>query len=141
MPEKAQYSGRNRLRFLKFLLANCFAIALPLLLVAPDSHSQSAKKLKVQEEEMRSYMIMISRQLGVSCTTCHLTDNFKSDEKAHFKVAKDHMRLTQMLIDNGMDGKKGPKADCFMCHRGQLKPDYIEKLHPMLQEQDQFTKK
>lgn len=140
MPEKAQYSGKKRLWLLKFLLANCFAIVLPVLLIAPDSHSQSAKKLKAQEEEMRSYMIAISRQLGVSCTTCHITDNFKSDEKAHFKIAKDHMRLTQLLIDNGMDGKRGPKADCYMCHRGQLKPDYLEKLHPMLQEQDQFKK-
>lgn len=117
------------------------AIALPTLLIAPHleisigwpkAHAQSAQAVKAQEEEMRQAMIVMSRQLGVTCTVCHNTENFKSDEKMPFKVAKDHIKLTQLLIDNGMDGKSGhPKADCFMCHRGALSPDYREKLDPM----------
>jgi hypothetical protein len=102
-------------------------VLFPLSLV----DAQSASKLKSQEEEIRQSMIVISRQLGVTCTSCHKTDNFKSDEMKNFKVAREHMKITQLLIDNGFDGNKKPKADCYMCHRGKLVPDYIEKVDPM----------
>lgn len=101
------------------------------ILIALQCDAQSAKVFKIQEDEIRNYMQTISRQLGVSCSTCHKTDNFKNPDKREYKVSKEHIKLTQILIDNGMDGKKGPKADCYMCHRGKLKPDYQEKLHPM----------
>lgn len=111
------------------------ALIGPLLLIAPyveQAFAQSPQKLKSQEEEIRQSMITISRQLGVTCSKCHNTENFKSDEKVPFKVAKEHLKLTQLLIDNGMDGKNGTqKADCYMCHRGQLKPDSREKIDPM----------
>lgn len=117
------------------IVLSLIALIVPLLLIAPDidvAHAESAQKVKSQDEEMRQTMIVMSRHLGVTCTVCHNTENFKSDEKMPFKVAKDHIKLTQLLIDNGMDGKNGhPKADCFMCHRGALKPDYKEKLDPM----------
>lgn len=102
-----------------------------LILLFPlfiSAQSGTANTIKASEDQMREQMIVISRQLGVTCTTCHNTDNFKSDKKDAFKIGKEHMRLTQVLIDNGMNGKTGPKADCYMCHRGQLKPDYKEKV-------------
>jgi hypothetical protein len=73
-------------------------------------------------------MIVISRQLGVTCTECHNLQNFASDEKKSFKVAKDHMRIVETLHSSGFDGKKGPEASCYMCHKGQLRPDYKENL-------------
>jgi hypothetical protein len=114
-----------------------------LLLIAPavwppefEAHAQSPQKIKSQEEEVRQQMIVMSRHLGVTCTTCHKTENFQSDEIPAFKIAKAHIKLTQALIDNGLDGsaKDRPKADCYMCHRGQLIPDYKEKLDPMRKE-------
>lgn len=116
--------------FFKPLLLLGLALFLPLML-SPQADAQSAKKVKNQEEDLRAYMVTISRQLGVTCTTCHNTDNFRSDEKRQFKVGKEHMKLTQLLLDNGMDGKKGPRADCYMCHRGKLMPEYKEPTHPM----------
>lgn len=109
-----------------------FAITIPLLLMAPEqSQSQSAKSVKAEDEAMREYMVVISRQLGVTCTTCHDTGNFRKGDIKEYKVAKEHMKLTQVLIDGGMDGKKGPKADCYMCHRGTMKPAYKEPINPM----------
>jgi hypothetical protein len=114
-----------------------------LLLIAPaiwppefEANAQSPQKIKSQEEEMRQQMIVMSRHLGVTCTTCHKTENFQSEEIPAFKTAKAHIKLTQALIDNGLDGssKDRPKADCYMCHRGQLIPDYKEKLDPMRKE-------
>ncbi len=90
--------------------------------------AQTPAKIKSDEELMRESMVVISRQLGVNCTTCHNPENFRSDKKVEFKIAKEHMKLTQILIDSGMDGKKGPKATCYMCHRGDLKPKYQEPI-------------
>jgi hypothetical protein len=114
------------------ILRSLMALLLPILLVAPLADAQDAQKMKSQDEEMRQSMVVISRQLGVVCTFCHITENFKSAEKLPFKVAKEHIKFTQLLIDHGMDGKSNrPKADCFMCHRGVSRPDYIEKVSPM----------
>lgn len=100
---------------------------IPLLIsLAMTASAQTASKIKTDEELMRESMLVISRQLGVNCTTCHNPENFRSDKKVEFKVAREHMKLTQLLIDSGLDGKKGPKASCYMCHRGELKPKYQE---------------
>lgn len=125
------------MRYLRLFASPAISISLVLSLVFSSeiSLSQSAHELKKNSEEYRAYMVEISRQLGVSCVACHSTKNFASDEKKEFRVAKDHMRITQTLIDAGFNGEKGqPKADCFMCHRGQIKPDYREKHDPMTME-------
>lgn len=123
----AQPSARKKLLMLSFI-----AIIIPILLAAPHSQSQNAKTLKANDEAYREYKVGISRQLGITCNTCHNQNNFASAEKVEFKVAKEHFRLTQLLIDNGMNGEKGkPKADCYMCHRGKLIPDYKEPHDPM----------
>jgi len=101
---------------------NARLLILNILLLTIPALAQSPAKLKSDEEQMRDLMVTMSRQLGVTCTTCHHTDNFKSDKKVEFRIAKEHMKITQLLIDSGMDGKKGPKASCYMCHRGVLKP-------------------
>lgn len=93
---------------------------------------KGAKALKAADEAVRQQMMVISRQLGVTCTTCHTTKNFASNDKQEFKIAKEHMTITQLLIDHGFDGRdKRPKADCYMCHRGKLRPDYVETFDPM----------
>ena len=106
-------------------------LILPSILWMSQAAAQSAAAVKLQEEAVRKQMVSISRQLGVTCTVCHKTDNFKSDEKMQFRVALEHIKITQLLIDNGMDGKKSPQADCYMCHRGQLSPDFKEKIDPL----------
>lgn len=110
-------------------------IALLLILAsqiwASIGQAQSAASVKLKEDAVRQQMVVISRQLGVTCTVCHKTDNFRSNEKVQFRVALEHIKLTQLLIDNGMDGTKNPKADCFLCHRGKLMPDYKEKIDPL----------
>ena len=100
-------------------------------LCTSQAFAQSAIKIKTEDELVRENMLSISRQLGVTCNSCHISENFKSDKKMEFKVAKEHMKLTQILIDSGMDGKRGPKATCYMCHRGEAKPPYKEPLPPM----------
>lgn len=97
-----------------------------LLFTASLGEAESVSKFVTKEEKIREQMVTISRELGVTCTECHNVSNFASDEKKSFKVGREHMKLTQMLKDNGFDGKKGPEATCYMCHRGKLRPDFKE---------------
>nr|BFD62269.1 hypothetical protein BdHM001_09500 [Bdellovibrio sp. HM001] len=103
-----------------------YLLTLFLSLSIQPAQAQSVSKFVTNEEKIREEMIGISRELGVTCNACHNVQNFKADDKKAFKVSKEHMKLTQMLRDNGLDGKKGPKATCYMCHRGKLMPDYKE---------------
>ncbi len=90
------------------------------------THSESVAAFVSKEEQIREQMITISRELGVTCTECHKITNFTDGSKKSYKVGLEHMKLTQMLKENGMDGKKGPTATCYMCHRGKLMPDFKE---------------
>lgn len=118
---------KNNAVYYKSLVVFGAAVFIILLILSPKAHTESAAKLKTKEELIRQEMLVISRQLGVTCTECHNLQNFTSDEKKSFKISKDHMRITETLRANGFDGKKGPEATCYMCHQGKLTPDYKEK--------------
>lgn len=104
---------------LKFL-----TICISLLAYSSLTRAESITKFVTKEEHIREQMVTISREIGVTCTECHNVQNFASDEKKSFKVGLEHMKITQMLKDNGFDGKKGPESTCYMCHRGKLRPDF-----------------
>lgn len=106
-------------------------------LLASDANKASKIKNQKHKESLsltdadlayREYMQLISRQLGVTCDYCHDVNNFKSPTKIHHSTAKQHMEIVKWLNLKGFSGPKAPAADCYMCHRGQAKPDYKEKV-------------
>lgn len=103
-----------------------YGVPLILFFWGLSAFAESVKAFVDNEERIREQMITISRELGVTCTECHKVTNFADGSKKTFKVSLNHMKLTQMLKENGMDGKKGPEATCYMCHRGKLRPDFKE---------------
>lgn len=121
-------STRLRLIMWIALVVGTATILTKLQISLGEAQAESAVGLKKSEEKIRAEMIVISRQLGVTCTECHNVQNFKSDEKKNFRIGLEHMKITQMLRDKGFDGKKGPEASCYMCHQGELKPDFKEDL-------------
>ncbi|MBK9321557.1 MAG: photosynthetic reaction center cytochrome c subunit [Bdellovibrionaceae bacterium] len=116
----------NNALYYKSLVVFGFAIFVVMLILSPKGHSESPVVVKAQEERIRQEMISISRQLSVTCNECHNVQNFALDEKKSFKISKDHIRIVETLKANGFDGKKGPEANCYMCHQGKLKPAYKE---------------
>lgn len=105
----------------------CFLIVLAL---APQFVTGTGSdKFKKEEEKIRIEMLQMSRELGVSCTECHLASNFKDPSKNQFKVALVHSKWVRVLKENGMDGKNNPEASCFTCHQGRLKFAH-KMLHP-----------
>ncbi len=98
------------------------------LLASTLLNAQTPDKIKKSEDDIRQDMLKISRQLGVTCTECHLNKNFKTDGKASFKVALVHMKMVDLLKQNGLSGKNGePEASCYTCHHGLLKFQHKEK--------------
>jgi hypothetical protein len=68
-----------------------------------------------------------SRSLGVTCTHCHDTARWESDDKPQKKIAREMMRMSQDINEKylksiaGLKSEK-PTVNCTTCHRGQVKP-------------------
>ena len=58
--------------------------------------------------------------LGASCSTCHVPDNFASDELATKKTARRHFEMQARLNREYFGGANA--IICSTCHRGHLKP-------------------
>jgi|GEM_PF-227787 len=103
-------------------------LIIPSFELARGAESSSALKLKLTETEVREQMIKISAELGVACTECHNVNNFRDESLVNFRVAREHMKLVEVLKSAGMNGQKNqPEASCFTCHRGQLKYEHKMK--------------
>lgn len=100
------------------------ALIVALFLLSPPVHSQGVQKIKTDEDSIRESMTKLTREIGVTCTECHNVKDFKDDAKPNFRVGLEHIKITQMLKENGFNGKNGPEASCYMCHKGELKPKY-----------------
>lgn len=110
--------------YYKSIIVLFAALIVALFLLSPPGYTQGVQKIKSDEDSIREEMTKITREIGVTCTECHNVKNFKDDAKPNFRVGLEHIKITQMLKDNGFNGKNGPEASCFMCHKGELKPKY-----------------
>jgi hypothetical protein len=77
-------------------------------------------------DRYRDTMIVISRQMGVTCTHCHDSKNYRDASKPTFPIAKKHMEMVDMM-NAQFKSAFTQRVDCYMCHRGQAIPDYKEK--------------
>ena len=112
-----------------------------LLLPLPMTQAQVPEKIKQNEEEIRQNMIVISRQLGVTCSECHNIKNFADATKKSFKVSLKHQKMVDLLKLNGLSGLNGePEASCYTCHKGKLRFSHKETLNDH-NRQDSFKKK
>jgi hypothetical protein len=65
--------------------------------------------------------------LGVSCTHCHNTSNWSSDEKQAKLIARDMFAMRQIINGQILKNIKGlqsetPRVNCRTCHGGKLLP-------------------
>jgi hypothetical protein len=98
-----------------------FIALMVIFLAAPVARTQSAKDLKTSEDIVREEMLQLTKELGTTCTECHNVNNFKDSTKNSFRIGAKHIKLVAAMKANGFDGRNGPEANCYMCHRGQLK--------------------
>lgn len=100
-----------------------------ILIWASIGQTQSSAQFKRDQEVIRIQMVQLSRELGVTCTECHSQKNWKDDSKPSFKTGLQHMKIVEVLRQNGMDGKAGPEASCYTCHQGRLRFTH-KMVHP-----------
>src|SRR5262245_42198039 len=73
-----------------------------------------------------------SRALGVSCTHCHIEQDFASDQKRPKRAAREMAVMHRAINDQlrQMQNLKSPPEDrlinCFTCHRGAINPNEEE---------------
>ncbi len=77
-------------------------------------------------EKYREPMAIISRQLGVTCVHCHNTRNYRDSSKKTHAIAKSHMEMVD-TINEKYKNSFSAKIDCYVCHKGQAKPKFLEE--------------
>ena len=114
-------------------------IACSLLTISVQA--QLSEKIKQTEEEIRQEMIVISRQLGVTCNECHHIKNFKDASKRSYQIALKHIKVVELLKLNGFSGSSNePEASCYTCHKGKLKFQFKEKVNDHNRQDSLFKK-
>ena len=113
----------------------------------PDFPPEKFENLQVLPEDIEvrrllDIMKAYSQALGVRCWFCHegqegqdLAEfNFVSDDKAHKLVAREMMKMVQLIreeslpaverIQREVEGKSDVslQVNCYTCHRGKAKP-------------------
>ena len=74
-----------------------------------------------------------SRALGVSCTHCHVEQDFASDEKRPKRAAREMAVMHRMVNEqlSKMQNLEAPPDDrlinCFTCHRGTINPNKADQ--------------
>lgn len=100
--------------------------------IEPSKHTkhkkpkQETQLSKDQEIKVREEMVHIAKQLGVTCTYCHKTEQFRDSSLKTYQTAKEHIRITELLNSKEAFNSK-PKVSCYTCHQGKAKFEYEMK--------------
>ena len=78
----------------------------------------------ITKSELLETMKLVTKSLGVKCDFCHRTDvrDYASDEIEKKVIAREMMRMVQMINGQHFTWNGAPEATCFMCHRGERTP-------------------
>jgi len=68
-----------------------------------------------------------SRSLGVTCTHCHVVNEWEKDDKPTKQTARDMAQMVRTINNDLLKNIKNLKSEspvinCTTCHRGQTKP-------------------
>ncbi len=71
--------------------------------------------------------IGFSQSLGVSCTHCHVPNQWESDEKSTKRTARAMSQMVSTINKDLLSSiaelkSENPVVNCTTCHRGQVKP-------------------
>ncbi|MEO5781996.1 MAG: c-type cytochrome, partial [Ginsengibacter sp.] len=70
-----------------------------------------------------------SKELGVSCSYCHVKDNWESDALKTKDITRGmwlmRVQINKVILPQitGRDYEASPKVSCITCHRGKPVPD------------------
>jgi Photosynthetic reaction centre cytochrome C subunit len=67
---------------------------------------------------------LFSRALGVECSHCHVPDNWTDESRPTLAIARNMMRMVQVL-NQKLDGVG--KVSCATCHGGEARPSRLPR--------------
>ena len=71
--------------------------------------------------QLQSTMGILTANLGVDCTHCHVEGDWASDEKEPKQTARKMYLMRSAIRDKHFDGERA--ITCWTCHRGSTKPE------------------
>lgn len=91
----------------------------------PTAPSQSPRVLSdLSPERVRELMDDFNRALGVDCAHCHVPDRWADETKPAFGVARNKVRMVQVLNQQLEDVGQ---LSCWTCHGGQVLPSRLPR--------------
>ena len=89
---------------------------------------KTPKNLKVLDftstKDVKKYMKIISKDLGVKCKYCH-DMNDKSIDTEHKNIARFMMTMVQTQNDSVFNYEGASQISCWTCHRGSTAPELV----------------
>ena len=105
-----------------------FIVLSIILSAAVIAGDKTPKNLKVLDftstKDVKKYMKMISKDLGVKCKYCH-DMNDKSIDTEHKNIARFMMTMVQTQNDSVFNYEGAPQISCWTCHRGSTAPELV----------------
>ena len=105
-----------------------FIVLSIILSAAVIAGDKTPKNLKVLDftstKDVKKYMKMISKDLGVKCKYCH-DMNDKSIDTEHKNIARFMMTMVQTQNDSLLNLEGAPQISCWTCHRGSTAPELV----------------
>ena len=101
------------------------SIILSAVVIAGDKTPKNLKVLDfTSTKDVKKYMKMISKDLGVKCKYCH-DMNDKSIDTEHKNIARFMMTMVQTQNDSIFNYEGAPQISCWTCHRGSTAPELV----------------
>ena len=101
------------------------SIILSAVVIAGDKTPKNLKVLDLTStKDIKKYMKIISKDLGVKCKYCH-DMNDKSADTEKKEIARFMMNMVQTQNDTFFNYESAPKISCWTCHRGSTMPELV----------------
>ncbi|HJL77911.1 MAG TPA: photosynthetic reaction center cytochrome c subunit family protein [Candidatus Marinimicrobia bacterium] len=101
------------------------SIVFSASMIAGDKTPKNLKVLDfTSSKEVKKYMKMISKDLGVKCKYCH-DMNDKSLDTEHKEITRLMMQMIQTQNDSVFNYEGASQVSCWICHRGSSEPELV----------------
>src|SRR5688500_19686179 len=123
-------------------LAGVLTTALAFLMLSAPAGAQAPKPEVVESanvkvltglyaQQFQEEMNLIVQALGVTCNTCHVRNNFASEEKPEKLKARQMLEMTKAINQQFFPDYKPKEGEsvldrvtCYTCHNGETVPKH-----------------
>jgi len=98
-------------------------LLMTAVLFGQKSEVKNVKVLPLKEKrEVVNFMKMITKEIGVKCSFCHIPNDYTSDKKSNKIVAREMISMT-LSANKVLNNLNFKEVSCWTCHRGNRHPE------------------